>query len=110
MVNPEDHDARERSELGLPRQLEVTRNVLPDPALGGSRGYLVHQRLQEIVRAAGGDHTVSTRASQYRWKARMAPFRMTGNAQRKALVGRDQFLLNYFMFMYPDAGGVEVAL
>jgi hypothetical protein len=43
MVNPEDRQAKTRSDLGLTRELQVGRTNAPHPACGGARGYAVHE-------------------------------------------------------------------
>ena len=43
------------------------------------------------------------------WAARPNPFEMTGGTERHKLVGQDQFLMVFFISVYPDADADEVA-
>ena len=54
-------DAEERAEsrrrLGLSRELQQTREILPDPARGGTRGYPVWSMLDAIAKRQQGKHS-----------------------------------------------------
>jgi hypothetical protein len=56
--NPEDERAHARSEMGLTRELEQERSQLPHPAKGGTRGYPVWYRMEELAKHAAGIDTL----------------------------------------------------
>ena len=100
--DPSDTRADARAKLGLTRELETTRAVLPDPSRGGTRGYPVHDRIYQLMRAAQGQDFRASASSIWRWQQRLLPFRMTGNKQRSSIVGIDQFLLAIAITIWPD--------
>lgn len=70
--DPADERAKARRLLGLTRELQAERAELPDPARGGTRGYAVHTRRNELQRVANGDAPAfALRASIYRWQQRL---------------------------------------
>ena len=111
MVNyDEDKQAKARRELGLTRQLRVTRTPLPEPNKGGCRGYPVWFRIAELQRAANGEPTTVHRSTLARWRRRLHPYRMTGNRDRTQLVGDDQLRLAICLLIYPEATSAEIAM
>jgi hypothetical protein len=108
--DPADIRASARASLGLTRELERTRAVLPDPSRGGPRGYPVHDRIYQLTRAALGQETRASAASIWRWQQRLQPFRMTGNKQRNTIIGIDQFLLAIAITIWPDLTIDEMAV
>jgi len=92
--DPADERADARRRVGLTRELEQTRQTLPRPSVGGTRGYPVWHRIADLGRTAQGLPTDASRVSHFRWRTRLLPFRMTGNQERKEnIVGIDQFLM-----------------
>jgi hypothetical protein len=103
-----DEVALARRNVGLARQLEEPRGAGdPHPSRGGTRGYPLWMRGQEIVKAANNQQTFASRSSIWRWQIRIEPFRMTGNSDRNTLTGFDQLLLCYFKWLYPEASADE---
>ena len=99
--------ARERSRLGLPREMEQVRTQHVADPTNGSKGVPKHMREKCIDYAL--EYSVASahykfgysQASIYRWMERIDPFLMTGNTERRNLVGRDQFLLSMSVFLFP---------
>lgn len=112
-----DERARARSQANLSRELHVRRDDNPpDPSRGGSRGFPLWYRQNVLnmvqnlgsVRAAADASNVS-QATIYQWQNRVEPYRMTGGREREALVGKDQFLMAQFIYIYPSATLKEIA-
>jgi transposase len=103
-------EARERSAMGLSRQLEVERsNNAPHPKFGGSAGYPLSFRRDVLnsvdvlgLKTAAGVFGVSVRSIK-RWEERIGPFRKTGNKQREVITADDQFLLVTCLTIFPRA-------
>lgn len=109
--DPATERAQKRREQGLSRELQQDRTKEPKhPSLGGSNGYPVWFRREELQREANGEETTAHSRSIDRWKTRIVPYQQTGNSERSVLVGRDQFLLCVFLTAYPDGLADEVAL
>jgi transposase len=107
--DPADLLAQARRELGLTRQLKVIRREEPHPSRGGSRGYPMYQRLDELERWENNERTTASRASLYRWSDRIERYRQTGNHDRTQVVGADQLLLALYLIAYPDVTAEEMA-
>lgn len=109
--DPADSRAKARANLGLSRELEEERGILPDPSRGGARGYSLSQRVKELARIQAGDAPAfASMRSIYRWRQRLEPFRMTGHKQKTKLCGTDQILLTFYLQVYPDAESDEIAI
>ena len=108
--DPADHVAKERRTVGMNRVTEVTRGSLPHPARGGTRGYPVWHRIQDLLRAAQNLPTDASPASHSRWGNRLLPYRMTGNSNNQSIVGADQLLAVTCITIWPDSTTDEVAL
>ena len=78
-VDPADLRAQARAELGLSRELAQSRRVAPHPRGGGSSGYPVWSRDEQLEEWNVGEETVASEASLYRWSDRLFPHRCTGN-------------------------------
>ena len=66
-----DIQAEARSHLGQSRILQEERGQInPHPGGGGSRGYDVWFRLEELERLARGEPTTACRKSHRRWEQR----------------------------------------
>jgi hypothetical protein len=106
-TDPADLSAQARAELGLTRQLEQHRRVLPPPSNGGSAGYRYHR--EQLRKWNKGGPTVVSRASLYRWADRPHPFRQTGGPARTTIVGVDMIHLVTFLVAHPDSTQDEMA-
>jgi hypothetical protein len=110
-ADPATARAKERRNLGFSRELQQDRTKLPkDPSHGGSAGYPVWFREQELQKVANGEDTTASSRSHERWAQRLIPYQQTGNHPSQALVGRDQWLLCILLTIYPDAGGDEATI
>ena len=92
----------------MPRELETERDRTPMPWLGGTRGYDVHWREDQVRNASVGLPVRACRMSIWNWNQRMDPFRMTGNKENDTLTGIYQILLLIFLMAYPEARTAEV--
>lgn len=107
---------KRRSEAGLSRELKKVRDHHDsDPSLGGSKGYPMWFRLDCIERvqnvglnAAAGQLKPCLQTLE-NWLERITPYEMAGGRERTALVGIDQILLTFFVWLYPDAEHDEIA-
>ena len=61
--DPADERARLRRNYQLTREVEQDRQLLPHPSVGGSRGYPVWFREQEIQRYQNGEEIIASRKS-----------------------------------------------
>ena len=108
-TDPADVRAHAQADLGMARQLEVTRKDLPHPRRGGCSGYPVWFRIVEVSRYQSGlPPLVASRMSIRRWIGRLRPFRRSGNKKRSKLVGIDVLNLALFLIAHPDAMGEEI--
>jgi hypothetical protein len=78
-MDPTDLEARARAELGFSRQLEQPRQVAPHPSLGGSSGYSVWHREEQLKRWDAGEVTDVSERSLFHWCRLLEPYRQTGN-------------------------------
>jgi hypothetical protein len=81
-TDPVDLEARAHAELGFSRQLEQPRLVAPHPFLGGSSGYPVWHREEQLERCVAGEVTDVSERSLFRWSGRLEPYRQTGNREQ----------------------------
>ena len=108
-VDPADVRAQARAELGLSRELAQPRRVMPHPRKGGSSGYPVWSREEQLEKWNAGEETGASEASLYRWSDRLMPHRCTGNRARTQIVGTDLINLVVLLFAHPDATIDEMA-
>ena len=64
-VDPADLRAQARAELGLSRELAQPRRVKPHPREGGSSGYPVWSREEQLEKWNAGEENVASEASLY---------------------------------------------
>ena len=89
-TDPADLEAQARAELGFSQWLEQPpRRILPYPGFGGSGGYPVWYREQQLQRFNAREAIDISCRSIYRWADRLGPFRHTGNRERTTIVGVD---------------------
>ena len=103
MDDPRRIEEQQRRKAGLFRRLGITRTPRPHPSIGGTRGYSVEMRENEIWLHNNGFPTRASKRSIQRWNRRLHPFVMTGNAERDILVGLEQYRLFLFLLAWPDA-------
>lgn len=108
--DPANARAEARSKQGLSRELQQNRTDLPaDPSKGGSRGYPVWARQDDLQRLQTGLPTRASASSLRRWTNRITPYQQTGNKARQNLTRGDQLLMSIFLFAWPEAEADEVA-
>ena len=107
--DPADRRANTRRCLGLDREEQVTRASLPHPSHGGSRGYPVWFRREQLQKRANGEETEVSEISVDRWERRLTPFKMTGNKPSQQVIGIDQLLMSIYITIYPDTDQDEIA-
>lgn len=99
-----NQEALERRHAGLPRQLQVERgSEFPHPSKGGSRGYPVWFRLEQLMKYHAGRPIDVDRKTIKAWLQNVNPKRMTGGRAKEALTGIDQVLLLIYFHAYPHA-------
>jgi hypothetical protein len=108
-TDPADLSAQARAELGLMRQLEQHRRVSPPPSNGGSAGYPVWYRHEQLQKWNEGEPTDVSQASLYRWADRPHPFRQTGGRPPTTIVGVDMIHLVTFLVAHLDSNQDEMA-
>jgi hypothetical protein len=107
--DPANARAEARSKQGLSRELQQNRTDLPaDPSKGGSRGYPVWARQDDLQQLQTGLPTRASASSLRRWTNHITPYQQTGNKARQNLTG-DQLLMSIFLFAWPEAEADEVA-
>jgi hypothetical protein len=102
-VDPANERAQARAELGLSRKLAQPRHVKPYPRRGGSSGYPVWSREEQLEKWNAGEETVASQASLYRWSGRIVPHHRTGNSARNAAAATAAAI--YFAAFHPRASG-----
>ena len=107
--DPADEHSDARARLGLSRETELTRKSLPDPSIGGTRGYQVPDREWQLVMSRAGHVVKASDISLWRWDRRILPFRMTGNKQREGVMGISQLLLVVCITIWPTATHNDIA-
>ena len=88
-TDPADLEAQARAELGFSRRLEQPRRISPYPGFGGTGGYPVWYRDQQLQRFNAGEVIDVSRWSIYQWADCLEPLRQTGNRERTTIVGVD---------------------
>jgi hypothetical protein len=106
---PADLEAQACAELGFSRQLEQPRRVAPHPSLGGSSGYPVWHREEQLERWDAGEVTDVSEQSLFRWSRRLKPYRQTGNRERSQIIGTELLNLITYITAWPDATLDEMA-
>ena len=107
--DPVDEVAKIRANAGLSRLAQQERAERPHPSKGGSEGYPVFSREQELERKAADLPTSASKASLSRWSRRLDQYRKTGNRSQGKLVGKDLFNMVVFVWIYPDATNDKIA-
>jgi hypothetical protein len=74
-TDPADLEAKACKELGFSRQLEQPWRVAPHPSLGGSSGYPVWHREEQLEIWDAGEVTDVSKRSLFRWSRRLEPYR-----------------------------------
>ena len=103
MDDPRRIEEQQRRRAGLYRRLGITRTPKPHPSVGGTRGYSVEMRESEIWSYDHGLPVTASARSIQRWIRRLHPYVMTGNGDRRVIVGLEQFNLVLFLLAWPDA-------
>ena len=103
-----DERAKQRRNIGQTRETEALRDVVPHPCRGGTRGYDVHYRIEQIRLHDQGLPTVASKAYIHRWKNQLISYRMTGNCKLKTIVGFDLFMMLQFLIAYPEADDDQI--
>ncbi len=102
-VDPADVRTQARAELGLSRELAQPRRVKPHPRQGGSSGYPVWSREEQLEKWNAGEETIASQASLYRWLGCMVPHCRTGNSAHNAAAATAAAI--YFAASHPRASG-----
>jgi hypothetical protein len=85
------------------RQLEQHCRVSPPPSNGGSAGYPIWYRREQLRKWNEGEPTDFSQASLYHWADRPHPFRQTGGRPRTTIVGVDMIHLFTFLVAHPNS-------
>jgi hypothetical protein len=104
-----DLEAKAWTELGFSRKLEQPRRVSPPPRFGGSGGYPVWYREQQLKMFHAGKAIDVSRSFIFRWNLRLEPFRQTGNGPRASIIGVDLLNLVTYITTWPDSTIDEMA-
>ncbi len=102
-MDPADLEARVCLELGFSRQLEQPRRVAPHPSLGGSSGYPIWHREEQLERWDAGEVTDVSEQSLFRWIRCLKPYRQTGNREQSQIIGTKLLDLVTYITAWPDA-------
>jgi hypothetical protein len=108
-TDPADLVVQARAEMGLSLQLQQTRCVSPHPRKGGSSGYPVWVREEQLEKWYAGEATDVSLASLYRWEEHLLPHRQTGNRARTTIVGVDMIHLVNFLITHSNSTMIEMA-
>ncbi len=108
-TDPADLEARACAELGFSRQLKQPWQVAPHPSLGGSSGYSVWHREEQLERWDAGEVTDVSKRSLFHWSSRLEPYRQTGNRERSQIIGTKLLDLVTHITAWPDATLDEMA-
>jgi hypothetical protein len=99
-----DLEAKDCAELGFSRQLEQPRQVAPHPSLGGSSGYPVWHREEQLEKWNAGKVTDVSERSLFRWSTRrLEPNRQTVNMEWSRIIGTKLLNLVTYITTWPDA-------
>ena len=109
-TDPEDNLAKGRRELGLSRQLQVTRRDPPHPGIGGSTGYSEWYRVQQLQARQNGQPVSVSEQSLSRWRRKIHCQRQAGNSDRNQLVGVEMINLAVFIIAHPQSTVDEMAV
>ncbi|KAJ1403329.1 hypothetical protein B484DRAFT_457564 [Ochromonadaceae sp. CCMP2298] len=96
-----------RRRIGLHRT-SAPRTVAPHPSRGGSTGYDVAFRLDQVQRYLNDDLITASESSVRRWMIRIVPLLSTGNKAQVQLSGEYLHLLVFHRGVYPRATAHEV--
>jgi hypothetical protein len=102
-TDPADLEAWACAELGFSRQLKQPRQVAPHPSLGGSSGYPVWHREEQLERWDAGEVTDVSEWSLFHWTRCLKPYRQTGNRERSQIIGTELLDLVTYITAWPDA-------
>ena len=102
-VDPADGRAQARAELGLSRELAQLWRVEPHPCRGGSSGYPIWSREEQLEKLNTREETLASQASLYPWSGRIVPHRRTGNSVLTAAAATAAAV--YFAASHPRASG-----
>jgi hypothetical protein len=108
-TDPADLEAKARAKLGFSRQLKQPRQVAPHPSLGGSSGYPVWHREEQLEKWNAGEVKDVSERSLIRWSRRLEPHRQTGNMERSRIIGTDLLNLVTYITAWPDTTLDEMA-
>lgn len=97
---------------GLPNDTKVNRKIQANPSLGGTYGYPLSQRIQNIQLHYNRQPTVCSKSTIFRY-IRINPdlplaLRPTGNKRELKLSGENQFLLIIYRLTHPKASADEI--
>jgi hypothetical protein len=101
--DPADLEAWTRAELGFSRQLEQPWQVAPHPSLGGSSGYPIWHREEQLERWNAGEVTDISKRSLFRWSRRLKPYHQTGNRERSQIIRTKLLNLITYIIAWLDA-------
>ena len=102
-TDPADLMAQTRAEMGLLRQLQQTRCVVPHPSRGGSSSYPVWAREEKIEKWYAGEATDVFLASLYCWEEPLHPHCQTGASARTTIVGVDMIHIVTFLTAHSNS-------
>jgi hypothetical protein len=103
VTDPAHLEARACVELDFFRQLEQPQRVAPHPSLGGSSGYHVWHREEQLERWDAGEVTDVSERSLFHWSRRLKPYRQTGNREQSQIIGTELLDLITYITVWPDA-------
>jgi len=109
-TDPADMMAQGRRDLGLTQQLEQQRRVGPNPSNGGSTGYPVWFRLQQLQNNQNNENVKVSASSIYRWNQRITPHCQTGSRDQSQLIGFEMINMVCFIIAHPDATCEEITM
>ncbi len=84
--------------------------MLPAPSNGGSAGYPVWYRWEQLQKWTKGEPTDVLRASLYPWANHPHPFQQTGRPACTTIVGVDMIHLITFLIAHPDSTQDKMAV
>ena len=94
---------RKRKQDGFTTLNGVSRSdvILSHPSRGGSRGYELNYRRDQMNYFNEGIIVRASLASIYRWRVREVPHQMTGNTNFVMIRGLDLFHLIMYRMIFP---------
>ena len=99
----EDLVAQARMEMGLSCQLQQTRCELPHLQEGGSSGYPIWFREEQLAKWYSGEATEVSLSSLYCWEERCSPHCQIGAPARTVIMGVDMIHLVTFLIAHSDS-------